>query len=137
LAFASAIFFGVMSLMKSSGAYAEAVAAARQDPDVRQAIGEPIEEGWYVTGNVQTSGPSGAASLAIPLSGPKGSGTLYVEGRKRADRWRYTVMEFQVKGNSRRIVLLREQAPASAPSAEPGAPPAQPTPDELPSQPPQ
>jgi hypothetical protein len=122
--------------MKSSGAYAEAVAAARQNVEVRQAIGEPIEEGWFVTGNVQTSGPSGEASLAIPLSGPKGSGTLYVEARKRADRWRYTVLEFELKSTGQRI-LLHEQAPESAAPADPGAPPAQPTPDELPSQPPQ
>lgn len=137
IGFVLAIVFGVMAMVKSSGAYAEAIAAARESAQVREALGEPIEEGWFVTGNVQSSGPSGEASLAIPLSGPQGSGTLYVEGRKRADRWRYTVLEFEVKNSGQRIVLLRDGPPVPPSEIEPGAPAAQPAPGELPSQPPQ
>lgn len=137
LGFIAAIVFGVMAMVKSSGAYDEALRAARQSAEVREALGEPIEEGWFVTGQVNTSGPSGEASLAIPLSGPKDSATLYVEGQKRADRWRYTVMELELKSTGQRIVLLREGLPESTVMPEPGAPPEPPAADEPPSQPPQ
>ncbi|MCL4784112.1 MAG: hypothetical protein KJZ70_13845 [Bryobacterales bacterium] len=134
--FVAALGFGVMSLVKSSGAYGEALNLARQNEEVRAALGEPIEEGWFVSGSVHSTGPSAEASLAIPLSGPKGAGTLYVEGRKSAGIWRYSVLELEVKNTGRRIPLLRgaprgEDLPPQVvlPSPEPSIqePPSEPT----------
>ena len=70
-----------------------------------------------MTGSVQSTGPSADASLAIPLSGPKDAGTLYVEGRKSAGVWRYSVLEVEVESTGRRIPLLR-----GAPRGEGGPP---------------
>ena len=137
IGFVAAIALGVMSLVKSSGAYAEALTLARQNEEVRTALGEPIEEGWFVTGSVKTSGPSGEASLAIPLSGPRDAGTLYVEGRKSAGAWRYSVMELEVKSTGKRITLLREIPRDGEPSPQSEAPPAEPSPEEPPAEPPQ
>jgi hypothetical protein len=108
LGFIAAIFFGVMGIVKSSGAYTEAVAQAQASPEVIQALGEPIEEGWFVTGNVNTSGPSGEAELAIPLSGVRDSGTLYVEARRRAGNWEFSVLELELKSSGERITLLND-----------------------------
>lgn len=132
----AALALGVMSLVKSSGAYAEAVSLARKSDEVRAALGEPIEEGWFVTGSVNSSGASADASLAIPLSGPKDAGTLYVEGRKSAGVWRYSVLELEVKSTGRRIPLSSgiprgegTTPQIEMPSAEPSLrePPSEPT----------
>jgi hypothetical protein len=60
----------VFGMLKSSDAYQGALARARADPAVVMALGSPIEEGWFVMGNINISGSSGEADLAIPVSGP-------------------------------------------------------------------
>jgi hypothetical protein len=52
---------------------------------VIEAIGSPISQTGIVSGNTNVNGPNGEANLSIPLSGPKGKATLYVEARKSAD----------------------------------------------------
>ncbi|MCC7341800.1 MAG: hypothetical protein IT170_12005 [Bryobacterales bacterium] len=133
--FVAAIALWVMSLVKSSGAYAEAVDLARGNAEVRAALGEPIEEGWFVTGSVNSSGASADASLSIPLHGPKGAGTLYVEGQKRAGVWRYSILEFEVSGTEQRIPLLASVPPGESRFPQPEALPPDPSPQELPAQP--
>src|SRR5674536_104509 len=44
----------VFSTMKSSGGYQEALAKARANPAVVQALGTPIKDGFMPTGNVDT-----------------------------------------------------------------------------------
>ena len=104
--FIAAIFFFVFTMMKSTEAFQHSLDTARKDPEVIAALGEPIREGWFVTGNTEESGPSGQAQLSIPLSGPKGGGTLYVEARKSAGEWRYATMVVEVEGTGNRIDLL-------------------------------
>ena len=50
----------------------------RSDPAAIQALGTPIEDGWFPTGHVESGGSTGSSDLAIPVSGPNGGGTLYV-----------------------------------------------------------
>ena len=57
--------------MKSSGGYPEALAAARANPAVVQALGTPIKDGWFPSGNIESSGSTGESDLAIPVSGPE------------------------------------------------------------------
>lgn len=133
--FVAAIALGVMSLVKSSGAYGEAIGLARRNAEARAALGEPIKEGWFVTGSVNSSGASADASLSIPLSGPKGAGTLYVEGRKSAGTWRYSVLELEVKSTGRRIQLLGDLPRVDGQSPQLEALPPEPSPRELPAQP--
>lgn len=137
LGFVAVIAFGVMSLVKSSNAYTEALSLARQNEEVRTALGEPIEDGWFVTGSVQSSGSSGEASLVIPLNGPKDEGTLYVEGRKSAGAWHYSTMELEVKSTRQRIRLLRGLPRGGEHSPQIEVPPTEPTPDEPPAESPQ
>jgi len=105
LCFVSAIFFFVFSMMKSNDAYQHALAAARQDPEAVAALGQPLEEGWFVSGNFEENGASGQASFSIPVSGPKGSGTVYVEARKSAGQWNYSTMVLEVDASRQRIDL--------------------------------
>ena len=119
---AAAILLVVLGAVKQSDVYREAVDRARSHPDVVTALGEPVEPGWFVSGSVNVSGPSGEASLAIPLEGPAGEGTLYVEATKEAGTWRYQTLEVAVEGGGPRIdllgtVLASEETAAPGPAA--------------------
>ncbi|MFV1996211.1 MAG: cytochrome c oxidase assembly factor Coa1 family protein [Verrucomicrobiales bacterium] len=104
--FASAIFFLVTGMMKSSGAYTEAVAKAKAHPALRQVLGTPIEEGFFIMGKINVSGPSGEADIAIPVSGPGGKATIYVVAAKSGGRWSFSTLAVELKGSKQRIDLL-------------------------------
>ena len=104
--------FGVM---KSSDAYKLALARARASPAVVEALGSPIREGLFTSGNVNVSGPSGNAELSIPISGPKGSGTLYLEARKSTGEWSFSKLVVQIEPSHRRIDLLARPETLPAP----------------------
>jgi len=79
-----------------------ALARAQANPAVVEAIGSAISQTGIVSGNSNVSGAVGEANLSIPLSGPKGKATLYVEAKKSADTWFFQTMvvklERQVNG---------------------------------------
>ena len=87
----------VFGMMKSSDAYKYAVAKAKAHPSIQKAIGTPIEEGMFITGNINVSGPSGHANLSIPFSGPDGKGTIYAVATKSAGRWTFSTLVVEIK----------------------------------------
>ncbi|OHE81256.1 MAG: hypothetical protein A3G75_13165 [Verrucomicrobia bacterium RIFCSPLOWO2_12_FULL_64_8] len=105
VAFIGLVVAGAMGVMKSSDAYKEAVARARTEPVVVQKLGLPIEEGFLASGHVNTSGPSGEAELSIPLKGPKGKATLYVEAEKKAGRWQFKQLVVEFEATHERVEL--------------------------------
>ena len=110
----AAIFFAVMSAVKSSEVYRFALARAKSNPSVVEELGEPIKDGWLVRGSVEMSGARGHASFRIPISGPKKSGTIYAEALKDpqvGENWYYTTLAVEVEGRPDRIDL---RAPARA-----------------------
>lgn len=106
----------VFAAMKNSDAAKESVLKAQANPLVVQKLGTPIEEGWLVSGSINTSTTSGDADLAVPISGPKGQGKVYVTAHKSAGAWNYSVMEVAFEGSKERINLLAGDA--AAPSAQ-------------------
>ena len=96
----------VFGMMKSSDAYKDAVARARAHPSVQKTIGTPIEEGMFITGNINVSGPSGQANLSIPISGPNGKGRIYVVAAKSAGQWTFSTLVVEIKETKQRIDLL-------------------------------
>jgi hypothetical protein len=92
-------------MMKSSDAYGLAMARAQASPEVRAALGEPIQAGYMVSGRVNVSGPAGDANMSIPLSGPRGSGTLYLVAEKSAGQWRFEELVLEVEASGARIDL--------------------------------
>jgi hypothetical protein len=95
--------------MKNSDAAKESVFQAQTNPQVVNALGTPIAEGWLLSGSINTSTTSGDADLAIPISGPKGRAKIYVTARKVAGTWNYSVMEVAVEGRGTRINLLSNE----------------------------
>ena len=111
-AFAGGIVYMIMGVMKRSDAYELAMGLARGNPAVTRALGTPIEEGWFITGEIREGGPGGEAQLAIPLSGPKGKGTLYVEARKSVGQWTLRQLVFEAPDASRVDLLPSYDSPA-------------------------
>lgn len=111
LVFALGIVAFVLGTVRRSGAYQLAASQVRESPAVREALGQPIREGWWVTGSVNVSGPSGKASLSFPVSGPRGEGTVYVDAVKQVGEWDLRLLEVRL-GNGERLDLLDEGGPS-------------------------
>lgn len=118
----------VMSTIKGSDVAKEAMARAQSNPAVVQRLGAPIEEGWLVSGSVNVSTGSGDADLALPISGPKGKGTVYVTAQKSAGEWTYSLMQAAIDGSGERIDLLAPSAGQPTVEAAPATPAPTPSP---------
>jgi hypothetical protein len=97
---------GAMAGIKASEPYKDAVARAQRNPAVQDAIGTPIQVGFLVQGTLKVETADGEADLTIPLSGPKGLGSLHVVGTKAAGKWTYTTIEVDVPASGAHINLL-------------------------------
>lgn len=113
-AFVTGILLIVETSFQHSDCYVQALARARADSQVVDKIGQPIVAGWLSSGNINISGPSGHADIAIPISGPKGKGTLYLVAKKSAGQWNFDRLEVEVEGETARIGLLKAEAPAAS-----------------------
>ena len=109
-------FLFATGIMKQSDAYKIALARAQANPAVIEAIGSPISQTGIVSGNSNVSGATGEANLSIPLSGPKGKATLYVEAKKSADTWVFQTMVVKIEKTGERIDLNTLPVPARAAS---------------------
>src|SRR6266404_2068327 len=82
----------------------------RRIPAVIEALGSPITVGFLVSGNTNVNGASGEANLSIPVSGPKGKGTIYVAATKSLGRWNYSGLVLEIANTHQRIDLLGSSA---------------------------
>jgi hypothetical protein len=89
--------------MRSSLPKEPALERARANPAVVAALGTPLESKLFGDTNVmvydsKTSNErrSTRASYSIPVSGPKGKGTILIEGEKRQGAWLYRRMELKI-----------------------------------------
>lgn len=107
--FVVCIAFFVFSILKSSDVYKTAVARAKNDQRVVGVLGTPIQEGMFVSGKTNSTGPSGEADLGIPISGPKGKATVYVVATKSTGEWTFSKLAVKVDGGE--TIDLNESAP--------------------------
>ncbi len=111
------IFFVAMSAIRSSDVYKGALGAAQAHPAAIDRLGEPIKDGWLVKGNVRVDAGGGNASLEIPVSGPKKSGTLLVRAVSPDGTWMYERLDLAVEGGETVSLLDRNvvQGPVGTP----------------------
>jgi hypothetical protein len=112
IAFVGSMVMIVFSAIKSTDLYKDPLARAKTHPAVIEALGSPIREGFLVSGNTNVNAASGEGNLSIPISGPKGKGTIYVAATKSLGRWNYSGLIVEIEKTQQRIDLLR--GPASA-----------------------
>lgn len=106
--FIVAIFFTVTSMMKESTPYIEAFDKATNNSYVIESLGEPIESGGMLQGNISITNNTGEANILIPLEGPKGTGTLHVIAKKYNGKWSYNKMSISIESTKEVIDLLEE-----------------------------
>ena len=107
-AFIFAILSFAFGIMKSTDVYKDTLAKVQADPAVIEALGSPIKDGIFFSGSTNVNGASGEANLAIPISGPKGKGTIYVVAVKSAGLWNYSILAVEIGETKKRIDLLHE-----------------------------
>ena len=106
LSFVAAILLFVFGLIKNSDAAKLAIKTAESNPALAEQIGQPMKIGWLVTGNIEVTPDTGSAELSIPVSGPKGSGTIYAEAHKHAGIWHLELLQFGKASSNERLNLL-------------------------------
>jgi hypothetical protein len=115
LMFVGSILVIVFSAMKSTDVYKEALARAKTDPAVIEALGSPIKDGFLISGNTNVNGATGESNLAIPISGPKGKGTIYVSATKTLGQWNFSGFVVEVGQTHERIDLLHKPPSTNSP----------------------
>lgn len=104
--------------IRTSDAASLAISTAQSNTQLQQRLGEPIRVGWIISGNIQVNPASGSADLAIPVSGPKGSGTVYTEAHKSAGLWHLDQLQFADKASGERMDLLPASSVPSSKSQD-------------------
>jgi hypothetical protein len=109
------IVAGFAGLLRTSGAYRQALDMARADPRIVAALGEPIEASPFAMGRIQTGHGRWSVFASITLSGPKGKGTLRLRASTmrgyRDPRWdQYSVVEYYRDGEPYEIPLRARAA---------------------------
>jgi hypothetical protein len=115
VAFVGSVVLIVFSAIKSTNVYKDALTRAKAHPAVIEALGSPITEGFLVSGNTNVHGASGETNLSIPISGPKGKGTVYVAATKSLGRWNYSGLVMEIAETHQRIDLLHSSILANPP----------------------
>ena len=115
VAFIASVVLIVFSAVKSTDVYKDALTRAKAHPAVIEALGSPITEGFLVSGNTNVNGASGESNLSIPISGPKGKGTIYVAATKSLGRWNYSGLIMEIAETHQRIDLLERPTALTSP----------------------
>ncbi|MBU8896141.1 cytochrome c oxidase assembly factor 1 family protein [Corallococcus sp. M34] len=113
-----AIFFGLGlgPLKDSAGAYAEAVAIARDNPLVQQELGAPIHPSFPRHASTSTLNGHTRTAFTLPLDGARANGTLHVKADEQAGQWVF--LQLYVELEDGRILDLRPDQDAT-PDTEP------------------
>jgi len=112
--FVAGIVGVVFASLRNSEVVRQSIAQAERNPEVALTLGTPLKAGMLVSGNISLNGSSGNADVSIPVSGPRGKGTIYCVARKSAGQWTYDKLEVELPGHSERVRL-------AGPEAGPGA----------------
>ncbi|MBI2263934.1 MAG: DUF4034 domain-containing protein [Armatimonadetes bacterium] len=110
-----AILAGMQGFIRSTPLYKQGWAKAKADARVRAELGEPLKEGWWASVSLRGA-PENTVKLRIPISGPKGSGTVYCISTDRGGEPRISTIDVEIAGKGLRFCLLenhdehREQA---------------------------
>ncbi len=106
----SAFFYGVMGILKSSPPYQIGLERAKGNPEVKEALGEPIAASFIVAGSVDLDNDNGNADLNFPITGPKGTGSVHVKGTKNNGVWSYEEISVTLPNSGKSIDLSDEPA---------------------------
>ena len=116
VALVGGIVFVAMSAIKSSDVYQGALKVVQTHPAAVERLGQPINDGWLVKGNIKLDATGGSADLEIPLSGPKNTGTLFVRAVSPEGTWMYEKLDLVTGGET--VSLLDRNVVQPPPGSE-------------------
>ena len=97
-------------IFRSSSSFDLAMKLAQADPKVAAAFGTPLQPGLFISGRISSSGNRSHVNYDIPISGPRRSGTLHVQGDSTADGWTLALWaHYQDHGEDIAIHVATEQ----------------------------
>ncbi len=99
----------VFGLLKSSDAYTESLRMVRAHPKVVAAVGEPMEPGFLVTGQVNLNNDAGNADLTYEITGPGDVGTVHVIASKAGGKWTFRTLDVRMKSTGTHINVLADK----------------------------
>ncbi len=102
------LVYGVFSVLEKATPYEYALEKINQDEQMIAVLGTPIEKDGMIQGSVNYLNGDGKANLKIPISGPKGNGTLFVIASSIGDEWTYHEIRVEIKDNEDIDLLDRE-----------------------------
>jgi hypothetical protein len=106
IALVVAIFAGAFALISNSEAYKLGTAQFQASPIATGALGTPITVGGSRHASISIQNDDGKASLDFPVSGPKASGTAFVEAVKKNGVWSLTRLYFKLDGKDDEIDIV-------------------------------
>lgn len=104
--FGAGLMTVLVASFRSSDVYKQSFVRAGANPQVRQSLGEPIQPGWFITGQLNVNGSTGNANLSIPISGPRGKAAIRVIASKTGGIWTFTYLQVKVEGRQECIDLM-------------------------------
>lgn len=95
--FVGSVFYGVTAVLEESQPYEHALETINQDEEITNALGAPIVKDGMIQGSYNNTNGIKTAQMKIPVSGPKGSGTLFVKASGAADHWNYDEIRVEIR----------------------------------------
>lgn len=107
--FLGSVVYGVTSALEESQPYEYALEKINQDKEITSVLGAPIEKVGMIQGSYNYLNGKKTADMKIPVSGPNGSGILFVEATGEDDNWTYNVIRIEINDDES-IDLLNEDS---------------------------
>jgi cytochrome oxidase complex assembly protein 1 len=104
--FVAVIFTVVEVSFRKSAVYQQALDRTERNPEVANRIGVPLRPGRVLQGQLNVSGSSGKAHMAIPVTGSRGKATIYLDARKASGTWEFLTLQVQFEGQPDCLNLL-------------------------------
>jgi len=103
------LFFMLIFSMLKGEAYNQSLFALRENPEVIELIGSPIEPGYFISGSISTSGPNGQASIQYNISGSKSSAVVYVYASRHLGAWNLDTVVVNSEESHKKINVISKE----------------------------
>jgi hypothetical protein len=110
-AFVAVLFTVINVSFRKSIVYQHALARAGRNQEVIRRIGEPLQPGRIIQGQINASGSTGTANIKIPITGPRGKATIVLDARKVDGAWVFRTLRVQFGGQLDTVDLLASTPP--------------------------
>ncbi len=108
----AAMYYGGIQAVKNSSPYKEAVEMALKKPEVIEALGQPIQTGMLDDTGKFKDNDDGSRNVQfnIPVTGPKATGTIYVDALVSKEKvWTFNEVTFRLANSPTVTNLMMEE----------------------------